>query len=121
MKKKRLLKLANFLEHKVPEARFNMRVWFGGEKDKKFSQHECGTTACALGWATVVFPKDLQHSDWDNPIHVASGRRGFNAAKIFFELSIEQVYFLFDASEGSPTDVAARIRRMVAFPNAFYD
>lgn len=49
---KRLLKLADFLD-KLPPKRFNYCKWVGddwrGAKDLS-----CGTTACALGWATTI-------------------------------------------------------------------
>jgi len=52
MNKRRLLKLAEFLE-KLPRKRFNYRRWVGGDwggaKDLS-----CGTNACALGWATTI-------------------------------------------------------------------
>lgn len=49
---KRLLKLADFLEA-LPRKRFVYNYWVGPDwrGDKEFS---CGTTACALGWATTM-------------------------------------------------------------------
>lgn len=50
--KRRLLKLAAFLE-KLPPERFDYDRWVGndwlGEPDLS-----CGTAACALGWATTI-------------------------------------------------------------------
>lgn len=52
MNKERLLLLADFLE-KMPEERFDYVSWVGygwqGKPDLS-----CGTTACALGWATTI-------------------------------------------------------------------
>lgn len=49
---RRLLKLADLLE-KLPQERFDMKYWVGnGWKGKP--DLSCGTTACALGWATTV-------------------------------------------------------------------
>lgn len=50
--KNRLLKLADFLE-KLPPERFNYAHWVGldWKGDPNLS---CGTTACALGWATTI-------------------------------------------------------------------
>lgn len=56
MKKKqkwtRILKLADFVE-KIPPKKFDFRTYVGhdwrGAKDLS-----CGTTACALGWATAM-------------------------------------------------------------------
>lgn len=48
----RLLKLAALLERLPPE-RFNYSHWVGDDwKGKK--DLSCGTTACALGWATTI-------------------------------------------------------------------
>lgn len=49
---KRILMLADFVE-KVKEERFDYHSWAGYEwaGDPKLS---CGTTACALGWATTI-------------------------------------------------------------------
>jgi hypothetical protein len=50
--KERLLELAKFLR-KLPKKRFDYTTWVGenweGKKDLS-----CGTTACALGWATAI-------------------------------------------------------------------
>lgn len=51
----RLLRLAEFLE-KLPPKRFDFGSWVGVDwKDKP--DLSCGTTACALGWATVALPE----------------------------------------------------------------
>lgn len=49
---KRLLKLAEFLKT-VPAKRFDYNSWVG-EDWKGSPDLSCGTTACALGWATQV-------------------------------------------------------------------
>lgn len=50
--KRRLLKLAKFLE-RLPKKRFDFGQWVGDDwKGKK--DLSCGTTACALGWATAI-------------------------------------------------------------------
>jgi len=50
--KKRLLKLADVLR-KLPEAKFDYGSWVGNNWKGK-SDLSCGTTACALGWATTI-------------------------------------------------------------------
>lgn len=49
--KRRLLKLADFLESGVPPKRFNMDLWGDGNER---GTPACGTVACALGWASAV-------------------------------------------------------------------
>lgn len=50
--KRRLLKLADFLD-KLPRKRFDYSHWAGKDWGGK-SDLSCGTTACALGWATTI-------------------------------------------------------------------
>lgn len=50
--KKRLLKLADFLDT-VPRKKFDLTHWVGQSYVGKLSL-SCGTTACALGWATTI-------------------------------------------------------------------
>lgn len=49
---RRLLKLAAFLR-KLPRKRFNYESWVG-EDWQGAPSLSCGTTACALGWATTM-------------------------------------------------------------------
>jgi hypothetical protein len=49
---RRLLKLAEFLEQ-LPRKRFNFGDWVGPDW-KGAKNLSCGTTACALGWATAI-------------------------------------------------------------------
>jgi hypothetical protein len=54
--KKRLLTLAKFLRT-VPKKRFRMSTWATGKfcGDQKEPEHnECGTAACAAGWACTI-------------------------------------------------------------------
>lgn len=50
--KRRLLKLADFLE-KLPPRRFDFRKWVGDDWGGK-PDLSCNTTACAFGWATTI-------------------------------------------------------------------
>lgn len=50
--KRRLLKLADFLDE-LPPTRFNYESWVGDSWEGR-SNLSCGTTACALGWATTI-------------------------------------------------------------------
>lgn len=50
--KQRLLSLADFLQ-KLPKKRFNYNHWVGEDWGGK-ADLSCGTTACALGWATTM-------------------------------------------------------------------
>lgn len=123
MNKRRLLKLAEFLET-VPRDRFDYSKWasseWGGKKDLS-----CGTTACALGWATAMpmFQKiGLKLTrDEDGYVFVvdSSGREGFKAAEAAFDVTWQASAYLFDpyysklGLHASPKAVAAHIRAFV--------
>ena len=51
LSKRRLLKLAKFLEEKVKPKRFDLTLW----ASDGFKSKECGSVACAWGWGTVCF------------------------------------------------------------------
>ena len=125
MEKKKLLKLADFLETKIPKRGwknwFNLTEW----AQAGWVEKECGTTACAMGWATICFPR----SDLRLTIHELSygkvvelqykGYMGFCAAAKFFNIGENQAEFLFsewaylNEAGASPTVVAKRIREFV--------
>lgn len=55
--KRRLLALADLLD-RVKEVRFDMIAYrYGGINQDELIEPECETTACAVGWATVVMKK----------------------------------------------------------------
>lgn len=138
--RKRLAKLADFLET-VPRKRFDMRVWayaqekFVFRKDKPVvtTSPECGTSACALGWATAVFPRHLMLTALPTcqcgECRDREPRRaevvlrenpkveGFDAAEKFFALTMPQAYELFDTPYGekkvTPKQKARQIRRFI--------
>ncbi len=126
MQKAKLLKLAAFLRTVKPR-RFNLKNW---ASKADFAKHECGSTACGLGFATVCFPrsnlrlrtdqsydksdmtvleyitKDAIYKDWD-------------AAQAFFNINNEQAQYLFwedsyKVGRRGPKSVAKRIEDFVA-------
>ncbi len=52
MNKRRLLKLAEFLETAELPGKFRMGLW--GEEVKGDGRPACGSAACAAGWATTI-------------------------------------------------------------------
>jgi hypothetical protein len=106
MNKRRLLRLAAFLEE-LPPKRFDYSVWVGfdwkGAKDLS-----CGTTACALGWATTIPSFGLRLQDHGDVIvvrlrHPSSPRPprrcdidpSIWAAMVAFGLSQNEAEYLF--------------------------
>lgn len=117
MNKKRLLKLAEFLENEVPRKRFDMGQW-GGHSG--FHENKCGSAACALGWATTIpaFRRaGLIFSERGIPTF--EGEWGEDAGARFFNLPRGQATTLFMPGSypnhrATPKQVAKRIRKLVA-------
>ncbi len=112
----KLLKLADFLEHKVKSRQFDLATW----GTAGFLEKECGSAACAAGWATVCFQGSgltlvdnyADHCD----IVYRRGRKtfeGFEACMNFFEIDRELAEHLFDPDEYTRPgrmDVVRRLR-----------
>jgi hypothetical protein len=106
----RLTLLASFLESDcVPEAHFHLENW------------ECGTTACACGWAARIpqFKESgFKLSSLGNPLFEEFSR--WDAVMRFFELTRSQAEYLFLARcyiggyQTTKWEVAERIRDFVA-------
>ena len=62
--KKRLLKLADFLD-KLPRKKFNFTEVVSGQETPNKTL-TCGSQACAIGWCPVVFPRLTEY-------HITSG------------------------------------------------
>lgn len=123
---KRLQVLVEFLR-KLPKEKFNLRNWqysngwgicvsIKSLEDLK----NCGTTACALGWASLIpeFKKaGLDRNTSGCPSY--KGEYGFGAAMKFFAICYEDSKYLFiDESyntldKTSPKQVANRIERFL--------
>lgn len=81
----RLLKLAKFLREQVPPSLLYMRQFMMPDKNGHVHERasiECGTPACAMGWATAVFP-ELVYNDNDSSV-IVKGSRDYNSAYAFF-------------------------------------
>lgn len=120
LNKRRLLKLADFLEHEVKPHWFDL-LSFASEG---FLKRECGSTACALGWAPTCFPRSGLSLNQSFPAFrytpKGGGRRhgGYAAAEVFFGLSDEQSSYLFSPPSYEPKRrgrmaVVRRIRSFV--------
>lgn len=94
MNKKRLLKLADFLETIKPKV-FNMDSWY--------NESPCGTTACAFGWACSIpsFKRaGLKMRKLSNGFTVYADvvfndEYNLNAASSFFDITVDEAEFLF--------------------------
>lgn len=131
--KKRLLKLADFLD-KLPTQKFRFDV-FAIEDGKPMlealeaGEANCGTVACAIGWMPAIFPRQIK---WQPYLHdkkykdiVFKGREeldgAFETARVFFGIEERKtVYKLFDpvwselGHHATPKQVAQHIREFLA-------
>lgn len=116
MNKKRLLKLADYLET-IPSKRLDMRIW-------RIEEY-CGTVACALGHACDIpsFKRYGLKLDkrYGNPAY-RKGKvtyRGVEAGAVFFGIPYDDAAYLFDTAEGhkTPKQVARNFRAYVANPD----
>lgn len=125
--KERLLKLATFLRT-VDYRLFDLDTYISDNSDTisysrnitdglKKLDHKCGTTACAIGFCPVVFPKSFQYTNrflkynHENPNNVG------HIGREFFGLNECQYEFLFMPScygdKKGPKTVANRIEQFV--------
>ena len=116
VQRKRLTKLRDFMRDGFNKTGRNGKLsykedfYLGHWAVPGFKEKECGTTACALGWATTIFPRSLRlsipdHIDKDELCsddigvrHVQSGEKGYDAAKEFFGISMVETDSIFNPS-----------------------
>lgn len=104
-----LTKLANELENKVQDKWLRMDHW----AQEGWTEQKCGTTACAIGWATTLVPETelvLTREGgggcteyWGPKL---GNRTGWEAVEEAFQLTEDQAEFLF-APESYFDDYAA--------------
>ena len=119
----RLLMLADFLET-VPEKKFDINVWRRDKNSWDISDGnlitECGTVACAVGWACAL-PEFQKMGLWYDlyPIYQIPGTEmkyeAWDAIQQFFDLDLGQSLYLFHSSAygkvyGTRENVVSRIR-----------
>lgn len=112
MKKAKLRKLAKFLRENVKDSWFDLDHW----AEAGFEEKECGTTACAGGWATQAFPRSglrLVYDEYDHGLLEVEykGEKGFDALASFFDISLSDSERLFFSGSYPPDH---RGRRSVA-------
>lgn len=118
MQRKKLLKLADFLENVVTDSRFDLGKWQGfGDRTK----HQCKTVACAFGWCPTVWPRSglKNHSfgvTYEPNKKTSDYCSNFEAAARFFGITLEQSRYLFSSEKYSiryrgRISVAKRIRK----------
>lgn len=130
MDKKKLLRLADFLET-IPRKAFSITNWVTRYADKPEGEvpGECGFAGCAVGWAAhqKLF-KGLRISEGGSyPEYIGTHGyvwQGFDAPKVLFNITDRQASELFHRDfypanpktgrrDPTPKQVAAKIRKFV--------
>jgi len=105
MNRRRLRKLADFLEDHVIEKWFDMQTI----ADDGFDVRECGTAACCIGWTPMAFPRSGikfnrrcyngkdETGGYDLEV-VYQGHEGFPAVEAFYDLTVDEGELLFEPS-----------------------
>lgn len=111
--RQRLEKLARRL-YSVPAEKFWMGTWMTGELNR------CGSTACAIGWASTIFENDGLVMAKPEGERFAAYRPAFegitnwSAVEDFFVLSNPAAHRLFGPNqERGPRQVAKRIKHFL--------
>lgn len=125
---RRLNKLVRYMEELPREARkhFSMGHWFWDREYRvpphtKITRRDlepCGTSACALGWATVIpeFHRAGLQMTGEHWVPRFRRRRGHHAAMAFFNLTEEQSRALFSPGnrDRTPKAWAKRAKKLIA-------
>lgn len=105
--------------------KFDMGCWMEVDSFTSAPKQSCGTTACAFGLATLIPEFQAQGLNIQKGSITFSpefsGLTGFSAARLFFDLTMEETYLLFspdsyprDRQNGAAAEryVAQRIHRL---------
>lgn len=76
----------------VPDERVNLKDWISSTR---FSANTCGTTACAVGWATVYPPFVEQGLEMEGKTPVFRYATNWGAVRDFFGIQQEVSSYLF--------------------------
>lgn len=113
---KRLLELAAFLRT-IPERQFDLWDFAGSTSGllldglKRRMSLDCNTTACAIGWATALWPKQFWFSK-EGYMKTADGEDDYG--ELFFAVSDDQWEMLFSPGvKRTAKQEAAFIERFV--------
>lgn len=111
----RLLTLAWFLRTQVDAAEFDMTRWVHGDPERLFDEHTCGTTACAIGYCPVVFPKQWKYDGSCMPVVIErdSSGRGYEESEFFGVNGAEWLNLFGGYHTRTPKQEAIVIERFV--------
>lgn len=114
----RLRRLAFHLRNDVKDEVFNLATWVGND-DVPWEGKEdlsCGTSACAMGWATTIpeFKQLGLHLERLSPsgqgFIVFGEFKHFEAAAKFMDITYKESEYLFDPSKYPEDDYTTRLQ-----------
>jgi hypothetical protein len=114
--KRRLLKLADFLEGgSIPRGKFNMKIVASDVENGRLA---CGSSACACGWASIIpsFRRAGYRLSEDGAVSLYAGHLGWDAVAAFFDISPDDADDTLFGQHfpNSRKACAQRIRKFVA-------
>lgn len=121
MNTERLSKISHHLRYHVKDERFNLATWAGNDTIEwgGLPDLSCGTTACAMGWATTIPEfRELgliltrKPNGWGGfypPTIEFDGESHFNAAARFCDISVKEAEYLFNPDSYDEEENASRL------------
>lgn len=118
--------LQNFMDSPIPKSRLDMNLW----QQDGFSANDCGTRACALGWACTIPQLQAQglrmrkarthYGDSVSTPCIAEATGALDSARKLFGLKEEESLYLFQQNGPAsgrtwddPAEVAEAIRSVM--------
>ena len=113
---RKMIELAEFLYFKVPDEEFHIGSWasFRGIPREHKVLPGCGTVACAVGWATYLWP-EAERADFIGMRDVTFS--GYDFAAKLFGISEPESYELFNWHQ--PNDRKLIASKLVDFANNY--
>lgn len=122
----RLLTLAYFLKTEVKPNEFDMETYWSSRRmdvAPDLSEHPCGTSACAFGWCSVVFPSRFKLTTRYGCGFMQSGGLTINfwdaEAMQFFGVDIEEACLLFDSDHVRTPKQEAKVIEQLVFKHGY--
>lgn len=112
----RLLTLAWFLKTQVKPSEFDMGSWVKGDSKNLFREHTCGTTACAVGYCPVVFPRQWKYDGAYKPMVIRQDpyfESGYEESEFFGVNGPEWIHLFGCYRKRTPKQEALVIERFV--------
>lgn len=112
-----LRRLAFYLRNDVRDERFNLATWVGNDDVpwEGMDDLSCGTTACAMGWATTIpefkeLGLRLERNSFSGQGYLVFGeKKHFSAAAEFLDITEKEAEYLFNPDKYPEEDDTTRL------------